>query len=481
MLKSKLKVGLASLVNASFCGSSENLYRTRYLPEMESLAKKLDFELVGWKDDVTNDKDAAKVCDLFNKEEVDFILLQCTTFPFGTVILPFANTRAPLGLWAIGESSDRGPLPLNSFCGVNMLMSILGQYMDSKRKVKWFYGETEDPLFLLRFKTTLGAMRGIKRLRGSRVGLIGGIAPGFTDLSFDERTTMSRLGVSVDRLPEYGDIKERALAYKQEELAPVVGEFASSASCVSCQSDLETTARLYKAIEDFVAEGDYDGVAIGCWPKYRRDFGAVVCSIIGRLLEKGVIAACEGDVDGMVSMMLLQGVAPVKSVPMLMDLSDLDFNDNSVMFWHCGSGPSSFADSAGMSLGSHFKPGKKAAGGDATPVGAINDMYFRSVPATVARFTWEYSHMLLMTGEFFDKPGNRGFDGSRGWMKDISIAGKPAGAADMMNTLLVNRLQHHYAIIPGNYQNEVMEVMAWLDIAPVELVRHEPYLQTFGR
>jgi len=475
----KLKIGIASLVNLSFCGSSNNLYRSRYLPEMEELGRKLDFDLAVWREDITSEKEGAVACDFFNREEVDFILLQSTTFPSGTVILPFARARPPLGLWAVGECTEQGPLPLNSFCGVNMLMSILGQYIDAKRQVKWFYGETTSALFLERFKTTLGALRGIKKLSGSRVALVGGIAPGFTDMAFDERTTMARLGVAVDRLPEYGDIKDRALSYKPEEIAPVIDDFVKDAVCVNCRNDLDATARLYKAFEDFIVQNGYDGIAIGCWPKYRRDFGIVVCGIIGQLLENGYIAACEGDVDGMLSMMMLKGIASGDAMPMLMDLSDLDFSDESALFWHCGSAPRRFANSAGVSLNCHFKPGKRVPAGDSTPVGTVKDMYFRSGPATVARFTWEYQRMLLLTGEFFDKPRNRGFDGSRGWMNKLCLAGKPSSALDLMNTLFIARLQHHYAIIPGNYQNEVMEALAWLDIAPIEMIKHEPYLQKF--
>jgi L-fucose isomerase-like protein len=474
-----VKIGIASVVQPSFWGSSQDLYRTRYLPEMEILAKKMDFELLVWRPDIVTEKDGKAACDFMNAEDADFILLQCTTFPGGGVILPFARAHASLGLWAVGEGVTDGAIPLNSFCGLNMLASILGQYIDPKRPVKWFYGEADSELFLERFRTSVGALRGIKKLRGARTALIGGIAPGFTDMAFDERTTMARLGAVVDRLPEYGDIKDMANSYSQEEISPVIEEFAADAASVNCGGDMEATARLYKAFEDFITGNNYDAVAIGCWPKYRRDFGVVVCGIIGRLLEKGFIAACEGDVDSMLSMLMLKGVSG-GDMPMLMDLSDLDFSDNSVMLWHCGSAPRRFSDPAGMSLNCHYKPGRHVPAADATPVGAVNDMYFRSVPATIARFTWEYRHMLLLTGDFFDKGQNRGFDGSRGWMNNLRLAGKPVDVPELMNTILTARFQHHYPVIAGSYQNEVMEAMAWLGVAPLEAVKYEPYLQIFS-
>ena len=478
----KLKIGIASCVQLSFWGSSRNLFRSRYLGEMEALAKELDFELLVWCDDIIEEKDGAAACEFFNREEADFTLLQCTTFPGGKVILPFAPSRSPLGLWAISECTEDGAIPLNSFCGVNMLSSILGQYMDSKRPVKWFYGESGSALFLERFKVTLGALRGIKKLKGSRVALVGGIAPGFTDMAFDERKSLARLGAYVDRLPEYGDIKEMALSYRQEEIAPVIEGFLGDPVCADCKGrvleDMDATARLYKAFEDLIIRNGYDAIAIGCWPKYRRDFGVVVCGVIGRLLEKGYMAACEGDVDSMLSMLMLSGISG-GNMPMLMDLSDLDFSDNSALFWHCGSAPRRFADERGMSLGCHYKSGRNVPGADSTPVGTVNDMYFKAGPVTIARFTWEYERLLLLTGEFFDKGQDRGFDGSRGWMRNFLVAGKSADARDLANTVLCSRFQHHYPIIAGNYHNEVMEAAAWLGIAPLEPIKYESYLQNF--
>ena len=488
----KLKIGLASFVQPSFWGSSRDLFRTKYLPEFENLARELNFDLVFWRDDIITEKDSAAACDFFNREETDFTLLQCTTFPGGVVVLPFANARSFLGVWGIPECTDNGAIPLNSFCGANMVLSIFGQYLDKKRPVKWFYGETTDPLFIDRLKVTLGALGGIKKLKGSRTALIGGIAPGFTDMIYDERKILSKLGANVDRLPEYGDIKERALSYKQEEISPVMDQFVKNAVCVNCKNDLENTARLYKAFEDLIKQNGYDAIAIGCWPKYRRDFGIVVCGIIGQLLGNGYLAACEGDVDSMLSMVLLNGIAAqsaplskmtqsssMSHMPMLMDLSVMDLNDNSAQIWHCGSAPVHFADPAGMSLNCHYKPGKKVPGADSIPVGSVTDMYFRTGPVTIARFTWDCDYMLLLNGDFFDKKSDRGFDGSRGWMNNLCLAGKPVDARDLMNTILTARYQHHYPVISGDYRNEVMEIMAWLDILPVEKIPYELYLQNF--
>ena len=62
-----------------------------------------------------------------------------------------------------------------------------GYYNEEKYPAKWYFGEVDDPLFSERMTVTVRALRAVKRLCTSRIALIGGIAPGFNDLYFDER------------------------------------------------------------------------------------------------------------------------------------------------------------------------------------------------------------------------------------------------------------------------------------------------------
>jgi hypothetical protein len=81
-----------------------------------------------------------------------------------------------------------------------------------------------------------------------------------------------------------------------------------------------------------------------------------------------------------------------------------------------------------------------------------------------------------MRGEIMEKP-NKGFDGSRGWMGNIHIAGEKVSCKDLIDTVLTTQFQHHYPLVRGNYENEVMECLNWLDVAPIAPVRYAPYLQ----
>lgn len=472
----RIKVILVGAHWPSFWGSNEKQFENYYAPGLEKIAEELGFDLHIINKPLFTYQEAQKAKEEINAQNADFLLINLTTFAGGEVIEVLAETGLPIGLWAVPEITNTGAIPLNSFCGINMYASILGQYINKNIKLKWFYGDLNDKLFINRLKITIKALTAIKNIKGSRVGLIGGIAPGYYNLYYDERKTKNYLDIKVERQHEFGDVKDRALDYPDSEIKPIIEEMRTECRCVSpdAEHSLDNTARVYKAIEDIIKENDFKAVAIGCWPHYRKEMGIVVCSIIGRLLQKGYIAGCEGDIDSTISMMLLKSING--EVPMMMDLSKFNFEKDEILMWHCGSAPNTFADKHGVCLSSHYKPGSKIVGADDIKIGTAADMYFKAQPATIARLTWDYKKMLLFTGEFVDS-NDKSYDGSRGWMGNLKTNGMPLPINDLINTIMTQRLQHHYAIIPGNIENEVREMMSWLDIQQLEVVPYREYME----
>ena len=472
-----LKICFVSAVQTSFWGSSKEEYKNHYLPEMERLSKQLGFELQCIAEPIKDGQDAKAAKEKIIKMAPDFLMIQLSTFSAGEILLPLAETNVRIGLWGIPEVTESGAIPNNSFCGMNMYAGILRQYFDPNIKYKWFYGDTKDELFLKRFQITVKALKAIKNLRGSKLALVGGVVPGFYDCLFDERATANKLGVEIDRSLEFGDIKARALAYTSAEIAPEIEAMKTEYTHIHSNLDallIENTVRVYKAFTDYCEENKYDAVAISCWPRYRKELGIVVCAVIGRLLEHGILAACEGDVDSAISMMILRNLT--QEMPMLMDLSKFDESDNSVMMWHCGSAPKRYADAAGLTLAGHYKPGSRVTGADDIMVAGVNDLYYKNSDVTVTRLTNNYKNMLSFTGEFIAK-NNRGYDGSRGWIGNLSHDGEPLQARKLVNTVLSQGFQHHYAVVAGNVEEELFEVMAWLGIKPLQYLNYRNYLQ----
>ena len=474
----KIKIGFISTSQLSFPGDKEAQFR-RSVEELKHFAERLDFDLYVYDDAVIVEADAEKAVKVAEDNGVDFLLIQCTSFSGGFLAPVLARVRnARLGLWAIPEGAEEGVVPFNSFCSINMYSSIIGHYLKEYNiPFKWFYGNAGNELFDRRFETTVRALSAIKNICNSKVALIGGIAPGFDDLYFDERNILKTFnGIKINRLHEFSEIKDRALSYKAVEVEPVMQEMVNESKGVHQKSQplLETNARVYKAYKDFIAEYGYDGLAISCWPKFQTDFRFSVCSVVAKLNDDGIVAACEGDLPSAISMLLLKYLSDDAS--MLMDFSGFDENDETVLMWHCGPASKRYAGKNGFTLGVNYHGLPHEKGKELNCCGIVRDMVFKPGHVTIARITGECDKFFLAEGDFIDYE-KKSFFGSRGWMGNLKFDREKISVRDFVNTILVQRFQHHYPIVNGDLTKEIKELAAWLNMRFVKKVSYQEYMQ----
>jgi len=475
------KIGLVGCSQLSFPGDKKSVFE-KTSKEVEKLSKLWNFDLYVYPHQVITPEDGYAAVKTLEEEKIDFLLLQCTSFSAGTLAPIFArmkNTR--LGLWAIPESAKDGIVSFNSLCGINLYSSIIGHYLNNyKIPVKWFYGNVDDPLFKDRLLVTVRALKAIKKLKQSSVALIGGLAPGFDDLYDDERNLIHLFdGLRINRLHEYDEIKKIAMAYPEEAVKKRMEEetaWGKGFLHATANKMMNINARFAMAYEDFVKEKGYDAIAVSCWPKFQEDYMYSVCAAIGELNDKGIVAACEGDLTSAISMLLLKYVA--EDTPVLMDMSDFDQKDDTILMWHCGPASKRFCEKKGFSYGLNYSgsahdPDEKEISG----TGVVRDMEFDPGKITIARLAGESDKIFLATGEIIDsqKPS---FHGSRGWIGNIKIGREPVTALDFLNTVLVRHMQHHFPIVYGDYTDEMMEIMSWLGLKNIEKVSYEACLQS---
>lgn len=491
----RFKVGLVGTSQLSFPGDKVSAF-ARSKAGMQKLADAWDFDLYVYPENVITEADALVAKEALEAEKVDFVMLQCTSFAAGLVVSTLARTKdARLGLWAIPEMRKAGVVSYNSLCGINMYSGIVAHYLkDYNIATKWFYGETDDAQFLRRFRITVAALRAIKKMQHSNVGLVGGIAPGFNDLYDDERKLLKLFdGIRINRLHEYGELKDIAENLPQDIVDAKVAELKAEAKAKNEAIDeqinevdptkpvrkwslLEVNARYALAYDKFLEKYKYDAVAVSCWPKFQADYLYSVCSVVGEINDKGVVCGCEGDLASTISMLLLSYIAD--DITMLMDMSAIDTEDDSVLMWHCGPAAKRFCENKGYSYSLNYS-GKDHEGRDldhALGTGVVRDMVFDEGKVTIARLTGESDKLFVASGVMQDGKKESYF-GSRGWMGSLELNRKPINALNFFNTVMVQGFQHHFPIVKGDYTEELMEVMAWLGLKPVEEVDYENYLQ----
>jgi hypothetical protein len=466
----KPKIGLAGVMSTPFRGDKEGNY-SRDREVLENLAAEFDFEFLAAAEGVYNLEQAQNTAASLQSWGADFVLLQTSSFAAGEFFYPFTDLFPRLGLWAVpeGPPSAEGGLPLNSFTASNMYNSIIRTRLKDLTPPKWFFGGPEDPLFQQRLEVTVQALRTIRHIYGRKVGLFGGVAPGFDNLIVDPQKLKNRLGIEILEI-SFEDLLQRTKAVADQEAIDTAKRIRAGAAHFEETQDtaLYKSARVVCAVEKMMDELELSAAAISCWPRFQSDYDLAICSVMGYLNQLGRIAACEGDVTSAVSMLMLQALTNGDPVT-LMDLVSLDPKDESALLWHCGPTPSSLANSEGVSMGSMWL----FDGEDGKRTGLHNDLVLKPGPASLIGFTVDYEQMLVAAGEIDDQKPS--YKGSRGWIKDLKLNDNEISLQDFAATIMASGFQHHYPLAYGNLSGAALELAAWLDINPVLKTTYTDY------
>ncbi|MBX3577178.1 MAG: hypothetical protein KF723_08210 [Rhizobiaceae bacterium] len=294
------------------------------------------------------------------RRDLDAVLILQVTFTDASMAVEIAAAfDAPLSIWAMPEPRLGGRLRLNAFCGLNLAAHALGL---AGKPFGHLYAAPEAPgsadalaglLAGGRVAPTptrraaeggdAGGREAAARLAGRRIARIGHHPDGFHTCAYDAAKLAQLAGVSVEPI-ELESLFARAGGVESGRVGAVRAEAASVAVGLEAvdQAQLDRSLRLKAAIDDIRAEGRFDALAVRCWPETFTDYGGAVCGPVAMMGERRVPCACEADVYGALTALLLQDIAAAPVF--LADLVDLDEDDGTGVVWHCGQAPASMAD-----------------------------------------------------------------------------------------------------------------------------------------
>lgn len=423
-----LRIGLVPIVRPLFRGSKFGLEHTSRLA-LEALGTKLGFEVAYVSEPVADTAQAEAAARAAQAAKLDLLLVQHVTFATGDAFLPLLQLSIPVGLWALPEVWDGGPLPQNAICGLNLGVSL------AEKPTKWFYGMVEDGWFQTRLKLTLEALRGAKVLSRGRVLWLGGHAPGFfafgalpeTGLTV-EKAELAELWDALAAVPD-AEVDEKAAAFHELSEYPV--------------EQLRETFRLELALAQLAKP--YDGVAIREWPEIPDKTGVMAYSAMARLADQGYAFAPEGDVMGLAGMLALQAISGQPAI--LLDISH--FSPKGVMLWHGGEAPTAWAGGP-TRLVPHFNRNMPAVRDMPLKAGAISGL--RLLPGGRA-----VVHSGLLSGE-------KGYDGDSSWLTHTRWAGQELTPRQFLASWFNHRIPHHMAVGMGQHEEALLEMCGWLGL-----------------
>ena len=417
------------------------------------------------------DNDAAKsALDDLMAHGIDCLLVVQTTFTDAECIVSIAERwKREFAVWAVTEPRSGGRLRLNSFCGLNLASHALGL---RNVEFNWIHadaGQLEACLIRNLLQTIRPAKRGnlrvaaadasgraaetIQSVRGARIGCIGRHPPGFDTCSHDDDVLHAIAEVAVEQieLPALFDAAAGVSDDQVNSARSLAGSLAGGLDEVD-QSSLDQSLRLKPALEGLIKAKGLDALAVRCWPEMFTEHGGAVCGPVSMLGEERIPCACEADVYGALSQLILQEVA---SAPVfLADVVDFDASDDSCVVWHCGQAPMSMRNpnfQARATLHSNRK------------LPLLFEFPLKPGPVTMMRISKACNEhkMVLAAGEMLERPPS--FSGTSGVVRfeqpaEIVRAG-----------IIENRLEHHFAIAYGDHRRLLEGAAAELGLPLLEL------------
>ncbi len=402
-------------------------------------------------------------------KEVDQVLILQVTFTDAamTVAIGGAFTQ-PLLIWAIPEPRSGDRLRLNSFCGLNLAAHALGL---NDRMFSWIYCDPEENASteladLLAGKRSAGKMMAdaipetsdagqaiADAVKGKRIGRIGEHPAGFDTCAYDAPTLKSLAGVEVDALTleQLFDAARAAPHETAEALRAEVAQQVSGLEDVD-QMELDRSLRLKSGLDSLKSNGGYDAFAIRCWPETFTEYGGAVCGPVSMMGEAHVPCACEADVYGALTQLVLMQAA--NAPVFLTDLVDMDVSDNTGVVWHCGQAPMSMRDPDGPSEATIHTNRKQP---------LLYQFTLKSGSVTLMRISQAHNkpQMVLSYGEMLRRP--MAFTGTSGVVRFERNAGT------VLNDIIASGLEHHMALAYGDHRAVLRGVAGALGLPLLEI------------
>ena len=280
------------------------------------------------------------------------VLLQCTIGD-GRLAPTLAQLWPhPPVFWATPENQEGDMISSCSLVGAHVWASTFRQ-MD--RSFEILNGDPEDAETRARLDTGVRISAIIQKLKHTRVGVVGGQAPGFIAMSADPFVMHRGLGVQLQTysLIEFENVvkelSEEAVAADVEAVQALGLEFKDATA-----EDLPMASRLYLAMRHFFEEENLDALAVRCWPEMPNTFGQWPYLGMARLADEGLAIACEGDADGAIGALIGEMFGMGRCY-----LTDwLEHDEETITLWHVGAAPPSLSPPTGepgaAKLAKHF-------------------------------------------------------------------------------------------------------------------------------
>ncbi len=398
---------------------------------------------------VINLDDAARVISSLRTQNFDALVIALLSYAQEDVPCAIASEFAdcPKLVWGVLD-----PPVLDSVSGVLSTSTNL-----SRMGIRYDYliGSCSDSSVAKKILAFARAAGTVKRLRETRIGILGYPPPGMMDVSYGE-AELKRLGPTIVHL-DLQDLLGRLDRASDKDVLDIVEDVTKRVRVDSelSRKDLEDAVRMYLALKQVTHAHKLDGVAVRCFPElFERK--TPICFAFSRIADDGIQASCESDISvalTQIALNLLSG-KPVVS----MDIGPISYGENTIFTLHCGAAPLSLAeDLRQVRLSRHM----------IARSGIAVDMELRQGRVTLAKLAGPVAgefKMVIAKGEViqsqFTEPARNG---------QFATIRLDAPVKRVVDVFIKTSAGHHIAIGQGDISEELVELCNMMRIEAVSI------------
>ena len=286
--------------------------------------------------------DPAKVIDRFRAAQVDAIFFPHCNFGSESLVSQVARAmNVPNLLW--GPRDDRpdvrGIRSRDSQCGLFATGKVMRRH-----NVPFTYltnSRLDSDEFHRGFEKFLAVARVVKAMKNLKILQICTRPEPFCSVICNEGELLEKFNVHLYpvALSDVVAEMERVQAENSEEYRNVVS-YIRALDGDAPEAGVCLTAALKIAMKRYAGFYQCQAVAIQCWSALQAQTGIMPCLANALLTEDGLPVACETDIHGAISAVMLRAAAGEDCVPFFADVTVRHpDNDNAELLWHCGNFP----------------------------------------------------------------------------------------------------------------------------------------------
>jgi L-fucose isomerase-like protein len=414
---------------------------------------------------VKNEEDSKKVAEFFKRKEIDAIIIGTMTFSDELSIYSIIEqfTDLPIMLFGTKEKLIEDASFLSqSFCGT---LSISSGF--KRRNINFYFGgihNPEDKVFSENLQNFFRISQSLLSFYKARIGMVGLRPASFEACVSNEELLIDKFKQRIIPI-NLIDIEHSILDIADQEasIKNIIEELRINYDCSLIQeSNLIRLSKLEIILKQLIKANELNCLTIQCWNSIQKYLKITPCLTVSRITDQGIPVACEGDVYGVLTMLIQYHSTLGKQPPFFADwLMKHEDKKNTFLAWHCGNCPSFLASGTKKAAIRCLCPFEKEFGKSSEESMAGVELQLRPGLVTINSIVEHRGifKMLSTTGMVHEGPEK--IRGSWGWIEvnDLEY---------LYENLIHYGFNHHMSIINGN-QSEIIK--EFCRISGIELIK----------